>query len=316
MDYGNVLSRAWNIVWANKWLFILGFLAALGSGGSSGSSNFRTNIPSGSSDFQPPADIFDNLGQFAPIIGALVCFFILLGIGLWLLRLIGEAGLIASVDRIEGGQKLTFGEGFRAGTGHLKNMIVLSLMLYGPFLLVGLLVFGGGALLAVGSAAGGSGELLAGGIGLILLCLIPLGCLMAIAGLIISFIYPMAQRSIIITGLDVMDGIRHGWQVLRTNLIEIFILAVIFVLIGFMVGLASLIIVVPLALISVIPVAIAVIQGGEVLTVAAIILGAIGVLAFILLSAAITSIVRTFQSTSFTLAYHQWAGKEKSVPAL
>jgi hypothetical protein len=189
-------------------------------------------------------------------------------------------------------------------------------MLYGPFLLVGLLVFGGGALLAVGSAAGGSGELLAGGIGLILLCLIPLGCLMAIAGLIISFIYPMAQRSIIITGLDVMDGIRHGWQVLRTNLIEIFILAVIFVLIGFMVGLASLIIVVPLALISVIPVASAGIQGGEVLTVAAIILGAIGVLAFILLSAAITSIVRTFQSTSFTLAYHHWAGKEKSVPAL
>ena len=39
MDYGNLLKRSWDIVWHNKFLFILGFLAALGSGGSSPNGN-------------------------------------------------------------------------------------------------------------------------------------------------------------------------------------------------------------------------------------------------------------------------------------
>jgi hypothetical protein len=47
-----------------------------------------------------------------------------------------------------------------------------------------------------------------------------------------------------------------------------------------------------------------------------IILGVIGLLVFILLAAAIGSIVRTLQSTTFTLAYHQWAGKKAAATAV
>jgi hypothetical protein len=313
MDYGKTLSRAWSIVWENKWLFVLGFLAALGGGGGSTGSNFSTSPP-GSPDSSLPGDFLETLSDIAPFIVAGVCLLILLGIALWLLRLIGEAGMIASVDRIESGEKLTLREGFRAGVSHLKSMVVLSLLLYGPFLIIGLIMAGFAISLAIGAAEGNSA--FAGGLGLASLCILPLICLMGLAGLVVSFIYPFAQRGIIIRGLRTREGIRHGWEILKANFTEIIILGVIFLVISFAVGLVALFIAVPLAFLFVIPAAIAVIQGGQVLTAATIILGVLGLIAFILLSAAITSIVRTFQSTAFTLGYHQWAGKTPPKPAL
>ena len=41
MDYGKVLSRAWEITWRWKALWILGFLAALGRGGGGGNYSYR-----------------------------------------------------------------------------------------------------------------------------------------------------------------------------------------------------------------------------------------------------------------------------------
>ena len=43
MDYGKVLGRAWEITWRWKALWILGFLAGLGSGkGGSPNVNYQT----------------------------------------------------------------------------------------------------------------------------------------------------------------------------------------------------------------------------------------------------------------------------------
>ena len=43
MDYGQLLSRAWNIIWEHKFLILLGVLVALGSAGGGGSNaNFST----------------------------------------------------------------------------------------------------------------------------------------------------------------------------------------------------------------------------------------------------------------------------------
>jgi hypothetical protein len=126
----------------------------------------------------------------------------------------------------------------------------------------------------------------------------------------------MAQRGMILNQLAVRDSIRHGWDILRNNLGEIIILAVIFVLIGIVVGLASLFIALPLAAIFIVPIILAAIQGSAVITAATVIFAIIGVIIFILISAAVNSIIRTFQSATFTLAYHQWAGKSpKSVSA-
>lgn len=308
MDYGKTLSRAWRIVWENKWLFVLGFLAALGGGGGGNSfnSNFRSSSPDDFGQFS--GNFGEVISQLAPFIGVLVCFFILLVIVLWLLRLVGEAGMIASVDRLEAGEKLTLRDGFNAGKSYLKSMAGLSLILYGPFLVVGLIFAIVGASVALTTLNGGE-DFLASGFGLAALCIIPLVCILAIAGVVVAFVYPMAQRSIIIEGLAVRDGIRRGWQVLRQNLVEIILLGIIFAVIGFFVGILTLVVALPLALIFIIPTVIAAAQGTAVFTAGSIILGAIGVILFILLAAAIGSVVRAFQSAAFTLGYHHWMGK-------
>ena len=52
MDYGQLFRRGWEIVWQNKYLFVLGFLAALGAGGNGGS-GINYDIPSSSTSAWP-----------------------------------------------------------------------------------------------------------------------------------------------------------------------------------------------------------------------------------------------------------------------
>lgn len=313
MDYGKILSRAWTIVWENKWLLVLGFLAALGSGGSSGgSSNFRSQSPGNfGSDF--PNDFRAMWSEFAPFIGIAIGFFILLVIILWLVSLVGEAGMIASVNRLEAGEKVTLRDGFQAGISYLKNMIPLSLVLFGPFLIVGLIFAVIGISFAIASLSDG-GDFPVRSFGMIGLCLAPLACILGIAGVVVSFVYPMAQRGIIIEGLGLMAGIRRGWQVLRTNIVEIILLGIIFAIIGFFISIAALIVAAPLALLFILPTAVAAFEGSAVFTTGTIMMVAIGVMVFIVLAAAVGSILRAFQSTAFTLGYHHWTGKASLTP--
>ncbi len=316
MDYGKILSRSWAIVWGNKWMFVLGFLAALGSGGGSGGrggnsgSGFNVSGDEFGADF-PFNNFNQGIEEWVPYIIAVGCILFVIGIILWLLRLVGEAGMIASVDRLESGEKMSLGAGFSAGTTHLVSMVGLSLLLSAPFLLVGL-VIAGGAISLGATAVSGLEETFASGFGLAAICLIPLFCILAIAGIVVAFIYPMAQRGIIIEGYGVVDGIRRGWQVLKDNLGEIFLLGIIFALIGFFIGIISLVVALPLALVFLVPAFLTAVEGSAAITAATIGLGVVGLIVFVLLAAAVGSILRAFQSTAFTLAYHQWTGKSFS----
>ena len=82
MDYAGVLKRAWEITWRWKVLWILGFLASLGSGGGGGGGgpSYTTNggpagDPSswGGAPFGP-----EFWAPIAGIIAALVCLFLLI----------------------------------------------------------------------------------------------------------------------------------------------------------------------------------------------------------------------------------------------
>ncbi|MGD8857506.1 MAG: hypothetical protein PVG33_14325, partial [Chloroflexota bacterium] len=135
MDYGQLLRDAWYVVWNNKFLLILGFLAALGSGVSSGNNNVSYNL---NADEIPPAfgervDIF--LAHFAPIVIGLMCLVVFVGVLFWLIRLTAQAGLISAADRLHNGEKVTLVEALRSGLGKLGRMIGVYLILYGPFLL-------------------------------------------------------------------------------------------------------------------------------------------------------------------------------------
>ena len=143
MDYGNLLSRSWRVVWDHKFMIFLGFLAALGSGLGSNGNNFNytadsgdfQNMPFVDTPFTPP-----DPDQFLPVLGAMaagaLCFAIVLGIVLWILRLTAEAGMIDAASRLDAGQKIGFGEAMSAGWSKIWNMIALNLLLFGTVFLV------------------------------------------------------------------------------------------------------------------------------------------------------------------------------------
>jgi len=134
--------------------------------------------------------------------------------------------------------------------------------------------------------------------------------MLGIYGLVITFLNPFAVRGLVLQDLGVMDSIRHGWQVLRRNVGNILVLAVVFLVIGIIVGLVSLLIAGLRAAPFVAPIFLGLVRETGVTTLN-IALAVVGGLVFIIVTAAISSILVAYQSTTFTLAYQQFLSEKQ-----
>ena len=330
MDYGNLLKRAWQIIWNHKFLWALGFLAALGGGGGGGgNTGWRENVQSLADPMEglPMQEMEQAFAQFERLIAGatiaiivLSCVFVLLGIVLWLVRLVAEAGLVDAVNKIEDGGKSSFGEALSGGAAVLLRMVGLKILLALPIILIvgavlifGAVVFGATAATAVSDAAGSATPFL-GAIGLLLACLIPLLCIIFVLALVIAGIDLFAVRGLVIHNMGVIEAIRHGWATLRNNLGEVIVVALILFVIGLLFGLVVGLVMVPFGLIFAAPTFFAVMAGGELNPGALATTGA-GLLCLGLVAAILNAIWVAYQSTTFTLAYRHFdRGKAKLAP--
>ncbi len=318
MDYGQLFRRSWDIVWQNKYLFILGFLAALGAGGNAGS-GFNYNFPSSStSSTSPfPPDFVDEVtgfwSQYGGLILGLICFFIILGIVFWLIRLAAQGGLIEAVDRIETGEKMSFGAAFSAGVARIGGLIGLHLLINLPFIIFGLIfsVVGGSFFMTALRQGGEISEAMGGTFAILAVCGGLVGCLLVPVGIIVQIVYPFAQRGLLLQQLGVMDSIRHGWQVVRSNIGDVILLIIAFLVIGFLFGLVTAVFTIPLAFLAVGPFIQDAIQGNEI----SFGMTEIGTLAFGgiclgLVGAAVNSVLTAYRSATVTLAYQHFLEKQ------
>ena len=62
-----------------------------------------------------------------------------------------------------------------------------------------------------------------------------------------TVLYPFAQRAAVLEDMGVIESIGRGWQVIKENLGEVIILLLLFLLLGLLVGLATLAVFIPLA---------------------------------------------------------------------
>ena len=261
MDFGEVLTKAWKIVWKFKILWIFGIFAGCGTNRGvsfNGGSGFRTGVMSGSTPNLPPGfednmlrlmNFFENPAVIAGFIG-LICVFIFIAV---FLSIMGRVGLIkGALDADAGAEHLSFGELWKSGLHYFWRFLGLSLIIGSPILLIYLaLIFG--AILVFFAFMSGSGK---GSYGAApaLVVLIPVICIFTcvvfLLAIVISFLSPQAERAIVIENEGVISGIRRGWSVLTTNLGPILIvwliLVVISVVAGILLALPLLIIVVPL----------------------------------------------------------------------
>ncbi len=317
MDYGQLFRRGWEIVWQNKFLFVLGFLAALGGGGggsSGGNFNFRTPAPTGGDPF--PTDMFAEMADFwaeyGGLILGLICFLFILGIVFWLIRLAAQGGMIEAVDRIEAGEKMTFRTAFSAGVERLGGLVGLNLLLNAPFIIFGLIFAGLGiSFFAAAIQGNGAADAPERFLALVGVCGGIIACLLVPLGLLVLVIYPFAQRGLLLKQLGVVASIRHGWQVVRDNVGDVILLIVAFLVIGFLFGLVTLVFTIPFAFLAAGPFILDAIQGNEISfgLVEAVTL-AFGVVCLGLVAAAVNSVLTAYRSATVTLAYQQFVQKD------
>jgi hypothetical protein len=213
MNYSEILSRAWQIIWKHKVLWIFGILAGCASGsGGGGNTNFsrERQAPSQMQPYLNRAQTFfesippQTWIMIAIGIGLLVLVLVVLGI---FLGTIGKIGLIHGAQQADQdmASRLAFGELFKGSLPYFWRVFLLNL-------LVGLVVFFVAMIVAVGAILG---TVITFGLGI--LCLIPLICLFIPVAIVINLIIEQATIAIVAENLGVMDGLRRGWEVVKTN---------------------------------------------------------------------------------------------------
>jgi hypothetical protein len=297
MDIGNVLSRAWQIIWKHKVLWIFGILVGCSSGGGGGSSNFRTSYRQQAPEqFQPLMRFFENLSeaQIALIVGAIFLTVLVLAILAIFLSTIGRIGLIRGTQQVEGGAlSLAFGELFRGSMPYFWRVFGLNLLVG----LVSLAVLLPLTLLAV------LGTVVTFGLGA--LCFIPLICLLIPLLWFVSVLVEQASIAIVLENLGILDGLRRGWEVVRNNLGTILLMALILILgIG---GIGGFIIALPVAII-VIPAIIGAMAGTERALGGGLLIAGLCLVAYLPFWLILSGILRAYIESAWTLTYMRLSG--------
>ncbi len=313
MDYGKIIGDSWRIVWNHKFLWVLGFLAALTSvsnGGNSGRNFSQQLLESG--DISP---------EVATAVGGaillLVCIGLLVGIILALVSLAAQGGLIRAVADLDDGHKVTLGEAFGAGTQAIWRLLGIGLLLWLPFILIVVLIVVAAAIAGVVAAVGmaAAAELTSNperslaALGFLAICFVALCCILIPVGIVFSVIYEFALRGTMLRQLGVVDSILHGWEVVSTHVGEIIILILILFILGLLYGVMVGVILLPLGLLVFAPMG-ATIISGNVPNLPALMLLIGGGVCLGLIGAVLNSLIVAWRSAAITLAYRELTANE------
>ena len=222
-NFGEVLTRAWQITRKYKVLWIFGILAGCtNGGGGGGGGGGNTGYSTGPNDFDVPPEIRrfvlmmedlvawveDNLWIFI-VIG--LAFLILILITIFL-GTIGKIGLIKGSYQAEmGAERLVLGELFSASMPYFWRVFGLSFLIGLAFLLLFIPLI----LLGVITA------------GVALLCLLPLICLLIPVGFAVGIIIEQANRAIVLEDLGIFDGLKRSWEISRANIGPLIVMGLI-----------------------------------------------------------------------------------------
>ena len=214
MDYKELITRSFRLIWKYKWLWIFGVFAAGGGGGGFGG-NFNGGSPSwNSSKPEPHMDVFarnvenwvtSHIALIAGLVLALLIF-----IFIWIiLSIISQGALIGAAERLDKDETTGFAESFKVGTANFWSILGFGLLL---FLIILLPVMFIGFLVAISIAVAGPFALFG------LIVLIPLLLLFIPVALAIGVISLLGMRFIVIEGNGAVAALSASWSLLRRQL--------------------------------------------------------------------------------------------------
>jgi hypothetical protein len=305
MNYGEILSKAWKVIWKHKILWLFGVLAgcsATGGGGSAGGgdgTNFSFQLYS--LEFLAPSAqrSLTEFGQFISgvpvwvwvilVIGLVVVGFIL-SIAFLLIGTLGETGVIAGTSMADKADldapQLSFGAIFTALKPHYWKVVLLRIGIH----LIGFIVV---LILLIP-------------IILLISCTCCLGLLLLLpVGWLIEMMVKFTIIAIIEEELGIFAAISRAWQILTRNLLHVLVMFLILGIGGLIFGLIiGLIIIVPLLIIPLPLVANLVITGARSITLG-LVISILLSLVFIPLLIFLGGVSRAYILACWTLTYRR-----------
>jgi hypothetical protein len=243
MNFGEILTKAWRIIWKYKILWVFGILSSCGQGGGGGGGGGNTGFQYSRGDADVPPgmrEFFNNMEYFfdhiqgwqiAMMVIGLFLFFLILGLIFTALSTVGRIGLIQGTVKthkvvdLESGERLTFGELFNRGKPFFWRI-------FGFNILVGLAVFLAVIVLVIFFATVAVMTL-----GIAMICLIPLICLLIPASWLLSVLFEQVNIAIVVEDLSITDGLRRGWEIFTENIGNLIVMGLILGIGGWLVGL-------------------------------------------------------------------------------
>lgn len=243
MNIGDILTKAWQIVWKHKVLWIFGILAScVEGGGGGGNSGGGGSGNGGGSSFNPEdlglpvegwvqdlAFFLRNLEthpeQYVGLFAVILLVLCILWVVFVMLGTMGRIGLVnGALQADSGAESLSFGEIWQSSMPYFWRVLLMWLGLW----LVGFVV---GVVFAVILLAGTA---LTFGLGL--LCLLPLLCLLIPLAWLTGAIFQQATIAIVKENLGIADALTRAWNLVRANIGQYVLLAFILFLIELVIG--------------------------------------------------------------------------------
>ena len=299
MNFGEVLTQAWNIIWKNKILWLFGFFASLGAGGGANGNNFNYNFggndfPQSTGNLPPWAQHFlDNAILWVPVA---ILMTLLLVVVLVILNTIGRIGLTRGawladqpVDAGAISPPLTFSALWQTSKHYFWRVLLMIVLLWALTFTLGMIIL----IPMIGLS------ILTLGIGLI--CLLPLLCVLFLAFWGLTVLADLAVIGIVNEDRSLTDAVSHAWAMFKSRPGDIIVMAFILwigaLVASFIVGLPTLLILAPVI-------------GGmlfesEILMQGSMLLAAILFLLYLPVLLFAQSIIQSYTGTAWTLIYRR-----------
>lgn len=302
MNYSGILKKAYHITIKNKILWLLGMMVG---GGASCNYSFSGNY----GDINKPEINFNSINLWdywyiLALIAVLIIFLLLIFI---VLSVIARGGLLHGVNNARDNKKALFWESFKFGAGKFWRVLGLQL-LFGLIILAGVIILVMGILMFV--IVGVVSHLTILKILLILLGILfsllgitVIVILAILIGLISNYVYCYA----ILDNKRISESLKLGYGLFKKNIGETLILCVILFGIGLGIGLVLMMIIIPLLLIF------AAIGFGFYFLLSwpgVIIISAIALIIFLIITFVIKGILNTFMFSSWVNAWHELVDKK------
>lgn len=241
MEYSTIIKQAFESTKRNKIMWLLGIFVASGSGGGW---NFRLPTSFDSEDFGSAGEgfrVFDWDVWFTEywwlvlLIGVLILALIIVQV---ILHNIAVGGMFYGAQQTAGNVSVKFRQLFGVGTKYFPKMFGLHFLVKATFVMALLLI----SIPLIALAFTIIGLVVVIPVAIVLfLALIPIGA-------VVHILFMFARQYIVLRQQSIMDSLKSSWQLFKNHLGDSVVMYLLSLLIGLGVGLATLIIVLLIAL--------------------------------------------------------------------